>query len=140
MIADEAATLGGEGLGGADDLDAQARAMTQLPQQANADLHALAMIARQGDQPARVRAEKRLQFAMHVGLVQGAAVGVFETEGREVVNAGPSLRHLRVQPLLILLHWPGCADRHGWSLRMARRSSTRAAGRHRATVGRRPVA
>src|SRR5207244_3881515 len=72
-LAEKPAALDGHGVARADNLDAQTRVVPQLPEDADADLEALAVVARQFDQGAVVPAEKVLQVAVDLALSQAAA-------------------------------------------------------------------
>src|SRR5207245_673445 len=79
-----------EGLRGTDDLDAQTRITTEFPQNANAHLDALAVVARQFDQGTAVRRQERLQVAMNPSLAERPAVTVGETQLGEGVGTEAS--------------------------------------------------
>lgn len=69
-FAQESAPFHGQLLGGANQLQTQARIPPQFPDQPPAQLHALAMVARQLHYGPRAAAQEVLQFAMNLGLTQ----------------------------------------------------------------------
>ena len=83
--------LGCDRIGGADDLHAQSRIVAEFPDDAAAHLEALAVVARHLDQSARVAAQERLEFAVHLGLVDAPAARVGEAELDERVRIAPGL-------------------------------------------------
>ncbi len=79
-FAEEPAALDGHGVRGADNLDAQAGIVAQLPEDANADLEALAVVARQRDQGAALAAKEFLQVAVDLALFQWRAGAIRKAE------------------------------------------------------------
>src|SRR5262249_21444709 len=88
-VAQETAALNRHGMAGTDDLDAQARIAAELPEDANADLHTFAVVARQLDESAAMPAEESLQGTVQRRLLQRLARRVGEAQLGELIRQLP---------------------------------------------------
>jgi hypothetical protein len=96
-VAEEAAALSRQRLRSAGQHHAQARLAAQLPEDADAGLHALAVVARQLHQRVAVTAQEVLQLAVDVGLTQWPAGAVGKAELGELTGLPAGLADLVFQ-------------------------------------------